>query len=376
MELATEDQLRLNVLLAQELQAVRIDESRMIVHGLSERGEAKIPLHPTGRDEAYLRVVRQTLSSHVLGSPGGYPVYLKRWTRMGQARSESLERLLLLGEPEAVAAVVHAPGLTDELARRAWWADPSAENARRMLERACVATGSMGPVLAEFLLEFLPFEQEPQAMIDSVRLILQPGLIDAAQKAKLWERGRRKNIYYVGFLQAIPDELPVDVAPHPGYEALLRAARPLADAGNPVAEQLLRLLSAPGQAFVQTLDRVLRKPANQDVVVALLDALWAYLEPVRVGTTRHRRMEDVLAAAARCCEPGGRWAKERAAVLEAMPEARDWIQAMFLLSMVSEQLVAPIFGLTDAIGTVMRRRIEPVSGPVLAQLAMLGARGD
>lgn len=376
MELSTEDQFRLNVLLAQELLAVRIDESRMIVHALSERGEAKVPLHPTGRDETYLRLVRQTLSSHVLGSPGGYPVYLKRWTRMGQARSESLERLLLLGEPEAVAAVVHAPGLTDELARRAWWADPSAENARRMLERSCVATGTMGPVLAEFLLEFLPFEQEPQAIIDSVRLVLQPGLIDAQGRAQLWARGRRKNIYFVGFLQAIPDELPVDVAPHPRYEVLVHAVQPLVAAGNPVAVQLLRLLSAPGQAFVQTLSQVLRKPANQDVVVAVLDAVWAYLGPVRVDATRHRRIEDLLAAATACCQPGGRWERESAALVELMPEARDWIQALFVLSMVSEQLVAPIFGLTDAIGTVMRRRIEPVSGPVLEQLAVLGARGE
>ena len=49
-------------------------------------------------------------------------MYLQRWTRMGQMRDESLEQLLLLGEPEAVVAVVCAPGLTDELARRAWWA--------------------------------------------------------------------------------------------------------------------------------------------------------------------------------------------------------------------------------------------------------------
>jgi len=42
------------------------------------------------------------LSSHVLGSPGGYPVFLQRWTRMGQTRDTQLDKLLLLGEPEAV----------------------------------------------------------------------------------------------------------------------------------------------------------------------------------------------------------------------------------------------------------------------------------
>ena len=108
MELSPEDLLRLNVLLAGNVQAIRINESTMTLYGLSPQGEAKIKLNPTCRHEQYLRLVRETLSGHVLGSPGGYPVYLKRWTRMGQVRDESLEALLKLGEPEAVAAVVHA----------------------------------------------------------------------------------------------------------------------------------------------------------------------------------------------------------------------------------------------------------------------------
>ena len=44
------------------------------------------------------------LSNHALSSPGGYPVFLQRWTRMGQAKDAQLEKLLLLGESEAVVA--------------------------------------------------------------------------------------------------------------------------------------------------------------------------------------------------------------------------------------------------------------------------------
>ena len=153
--LTPEDALRLNVLLAGSLEAVRIDESSMSLYALSGKGEARVKLNPNCRDEAYLRLVRETLSSHVLGSPGGYPVYLKRWTRMGQARDEILESLLLLGEPEAVVAVVNASGITDELARRAWWTLQTADNARCMLGQDAVVAGKMGPVLAEFLVEFL-----------------------------------------------------------------------------------------------------------------------------------------------------------------------------------------------------------------------------
>jgi hypothetical protein len=158
MELSPEDSLRLNVMLANAV-AVRIDEGVNTVMCLSESGnEAKVQLNPNCRSEQYIRNVRELLSSHVMGSPGGYPVYLKRWTRMGQASDARLDDLLMLGETEAVVAVSGASGLTDELARRAWWAMPDSGNARRMLARQCVIEGEMGRVLTEFLIEFLPFE--------------------------------------------------------------------------------------------------------------------------------------------------------------------------------------------------------------------------
>ncbi|HIP53125.1 MAG TPA: hypothetical protein EYH03_03835 [Chromatiales bacterium] len=155
MELSSEDALRLNVLLSNKPQAIRIDESRMVLYGLTESGEAKIKLNPTGKDEQYLKKVRETLSTHVTGSPGGYPVYLRRWTRMGQIREDNLDRLLLLGEPEAVIAVACAKGLNNELAHRAWWALPEPDNARRMLSNPAVVAGDMGKELAEFLIDYL-----------------------------------------------------------------------------------------------------------------------------------------------------------------------------------------------------------------------------
>ena len=373
IDLSREDSLRLNVLLAQDLKAVRIDESRMAVHALSDKGEAKITLNPTCRDEPYLRQVRQVLSTHVLGSPGGYPVYLKRWTRMGQARDTLLERLLLLGEPEAVTAVVHAPGLTDELARRAWWAQPSADNARRMLERDCVACATMGPELAAFLIEFLPFEESHQAMMDTVRLVLKPGLIDAQTRLELWNRGRRRNSYYVGFLQATPDDLLETGSAHPDYNAIAARLTPLAKAGNAYARQLLRVLSAPGQAFLKTAETVLRRPTDQDVVVAVLDAISGYFASVRPAGARRRLIVDILADVTAFCaaDPA-----EVRVLLDTAPELSESLQAMLVLSLVGEPVVAPIFGLTDAVGTVMRRKLESVTAPILTQCAVLcGASG-
>ena len=229
MELTSEDNLRLNVLFAQNLKAVRIDESKMIVYGLSERGEAKVVLHPNCRDEKYIKAIRELLSSHFIGSPGGYPVYLRRWTRMGQAKDQSLEKLLLLGEPEAVVAVVNAAGLTPELAAWAWWALPNAYNARSMLNNLIIVNSEIGKELATYLVEYLPFEQEPIDMIETVRLVLQGHLINEEMKQKLWEKGRAKNAYYIGFLATTPDDLPEKVAAHPDYDKLEKTLLPLVE---------------------------------------------------------------------------------------------------------------------------------------------------
>ncbi len=376
MDLSAEDSLRLNVLLANALQAVRIDESSMTVHALSEQGEASVKLNPRGRDDQYLKKVRELLSSQVLGSPGGYPVFLRRWTRMGQARDNSLEQLLLLGEPEAIVAVVHAGGLTDEIARRAWWAMPVADNARRMLERACVVNGEMGPMLAEYLVEYLPFETEHRAMVETVRLVLQPGLISADMREKLWRSARRKSSYYVGFMHASPDTLPEPGRPRRDWEAVCASLAGLVEAGNPLAAQLCRCLGEPGQVFLQTAEAVLNKPADQDVVVEFLRAMQAYFSGVCPHRDASAEMQTIVADAAALLDVPAVCATTSAvqAILEVLPGYRDDLRAMLALSWVGESLVNPIFARTDAIGSVMRNKIEPVTTPIRQQLAQLLGR--
>jgi hypothetical protein len=371
MELSAEDALRLNVLLAGPVEAVRIDESSMTLHALSAKGEACVRLNPNCRDEIYLRRVREALSSHVLGSPGGYPVYLKRWTRMGQTRGGMLESLLLLGEPEAVVAVVNATGITDELARRAWWTSQSAENARCLLGHQSVVQGAMGRVLADFLVEFLPFETEARDVIATVRLILQPGLLADETRRELWDRGRHKNAYYVGFLQAIPDALPCTVAPHPLWGEACERLDGLSKAGNPIAIHLCRLLGREGQGFLETVEKVLEKPANQDVVVLLLQAIAASLRPIRTDDAKRQSMDEILDAADEMLinsSVGGHAIDE---VLETVPGMDKEVRAMLVLSMVDEPLVNPIFSRTDAIGTLMRRKLVPVFDPLRHQIDIL-----
>lgn len=371
LELSPEDTLRLNVLVM-NAEAIRIDERTLTVYGLSARGEARVQLNPTGRPEQYLKAVRELLSMAALGSPSGYPVHLNRWTRMGQARDANLAKLLMLGEPEAITAVVCAPGLTDELARRAWWVDPTSETARRMLARECVVEGGMGRVLAAFLVEHLPFEDEPRVIIESVRLMLQPGLIDADTRQRLWDKGASQSAYRIGFLEAEPDNLPQPLPARADYAACAAGLAPLAERGSTLAALLLEALDAPGQTFLATCARVLEKPSNQDAVVALLNALSRWFAAARLVAEPCQDAAQILAEAARAAGEH----PEARAIRAARPEAARELTALLALARMDEAIVTPIFARSSATGSLMRRKIEPVIAPVLEQIAVLRRAAD
>ncbi len=373
MALSSEDTLKLNVMLHSGVDAVRIDEARMTLHALSGDSESRIELHANCRPDQYLKQVREVISGHVLGSPGGYPVFLRRWTRMGQARDEGLAELLMLGEPEAVVAVSNAPGLNSELARRAWWIDPISDNARRMLANPEVAASEMGPVLAQHLVQHLAFETEPQQMIDTVRLVLQPGLIGDDARMKIWAGGVRRNAYRVGFLQAIPDELPDPFPARDEMQTHGATLNQLAAEGNPVAKILHRALDSGGQTYLHHAESILLKPANQDVVVAVLNTIGSYFAPARVTDPLPREVEEVAQAVESLCQQESNPAV--AAVLENAPALEAELKAVLLLAGVSDALVTSIFAHTTAEGTLMRRKLDPVTGPLFERIAILTASG-
>lgn len=368
MELSPEDALRLNVLLA-NAEAVRIDENTMTVYGLKDGEEMKFPLSPTGRSDQYLKLVRATLSAAVLDSPGGYPVFLRRWTRMGQIDHEQMDRLLRLGEPEAVMAVVCSRNLSNELARRAWWCAPWSEHARRMLESKQVVAGEMGKILAAHLIEHLPFETEPRDMLDTVRLVLQPGLIDEEQKQRLWLSGARNRSYRIGFLEALPDDLPEKQPPRTDLAEHRTALEQLSSKGNPFAQQLLRLLDAPGQSFLAVAEDVLLHLADQEVATAQFNTLGGYFS----GLPHVEGLCDIAAIE----EQVERMLHEQSQphlLLMAIPTLEQEIRAMLMLTHVSEYLLNPVFSQTDAVGTVMRERMEPVALPLQQAICRLRGR--
>lgn len=327
--LMPEDALRLNVLLAGELLAVRIDEGAATLYGLTPKGEARVPLHPVGRPERYFRHVRELLGGHALGSPGGYPVHLRRWTRMGHAEPHKLEALLKLGEPEAVLAVAHAPTLTDELARRAWWALPQPEVALAMLAHPAVRAGAMGPLLADSLVEHLPFEADSATAMHIVRAVLASGRATPAARAALWAKGRRRPHYLIGFLEHLPDALPAELA-------LDLPAMPAVPAGALLA----RCRSGGGRAWLAAAEVALDKAPIHEAVYLMLDLLGRYFAAGRDAPAQ-------------------------------LPDHPEEAAALAALARLSNADAEPILTRTTAVGPLMRRHLEPLLAPIVAHLRIL-----
>ena len=370
MELSSEDMLRLNVLLA-NAQAIRIDEQNMIVFGLAEDKEQKIKLNPNCRADQYLNLVRDMLSTTVLGSPRSYPIYIRRWARMGQINNAPLEKLLLLGEPEAILAVASSKQLTDEFARRAWWASPTPEIARRMLTDPRVVQGAMGKILADYLVEFLPFETEPLDILETVQLILQPGLTDEATRERIWAAGKRRKAYRIGFLEMRCDDLPQSVTQRADTQLYRELLNSRIEAGSSIAVLAGKVLSAAGQTFLDACKDILQRPSNQDEVSAVLNAMGKYFASLRFIQHEVRDMEWLQQYIRSCCEQPKTLDENVEDILSVAPELMRDIEALLVLAHIDEAVVTPVFAQTDAVGSVMRNKIEPVIRPVMNYLTEL-----
>jgi hypothetical protein len=363
MPLSNEDKLRLNVLSAQPVKAIRINESTMLLTALTNKGEASIALCPNERHDAYLREVRNFLSEKFLGMPGGYPRHLGRWTRMGDNQN-SLDKMLLLGEPEAIVALARCSEVTAEHARYVWWAYQSPEIARSLLKSRNVVDSDLGPELAQFLLEFLPFEATPIDVVDGVALCLQGTLISDKSKLALWERAKRKNPYYVGFMLAGPQSIPQTETAHAEYEATLNnLSRELCDE-NPYAQAYAHFLSIDGQKWLKSLLQVLKKPTEPDVVIAIFMAIDQYLD---LGIGERRGVRDInraIVTADRLCT--GNDAPDQLYRISEKLETQQLQQfkSVLVLAQLGENTLNDIFGGRDASGTVMRKHLEPLTDQI------------
>jgi hypothetical protein len=244
-----------------------------------------------------------------------------------------------------------------------------------MLRQEAVVRGSMGPVLADFLVEFLPFEEEACNQIASVRLVLQEGLIDATERIKLWQKAGQKNAYFVGFLQAIPDDLPGQHTANPVWTSYCQQVTGLLEDGNPCAVQLCRLLSSAGQSYLTCVETVLKKPSNQDVMVELMHALEQHAAALSLDKYKLDNIEAIVSMADAMLngemDAGGEPDQSLQGLLQALPGCMHHARAMLILALLGEAVLNPVFSRTDAIGTVMRRKLKPLTEPIHEQINIL-----
>ena len=359
MALTAEDSLRLNVLLTRKLYAVRINESAMLLYALYDGGEAKIQLHPDCEDRIYLKQVRELLSSFALGSPEGFPVYLQRWSRMGQVKSSDQARMLCLGEPEAVVAVAHSPEVSLEVAQRVWWSMASAEIARQLLAKPNIANSELGRELAMFILEFLPFEEESQQAIESIVLLLNSSILTDEEELALWKRSKRKVTYLIGFLHARSSTLPGEWIDHESYQINLDVSAEHISQ-NPYIQNLHRVLAAPGQAFLSMFLDALSRFNDQDSIVLLFEALERYFSDLALeARPRHfseiERHRDQLLIDER---------QHIQAMNVVYPNSEEKIAALIMLGMIGEPTLVPVLSQSTASGTVLRKQLKGISEQV------------
>ncbi|HIJ23019.1 MAG: hypothetical protein HON68_07265 [Gammaproteobacteria bacterium] len=370
MPLSSEDQLRIQVMLHNSPQALRVDETHMVLYALTPAGEATIPLSPNEPNDKYLRSLRGMLSEHLLGSAGGYPLYLKRWSRMGQTGEQHLKSFLLLAEPEAVSAVANSPDLNLELARRVWWAVTNtaqqAEQGLHLLHSGCVVENSLGGEIAQFLMEHLPFLTEPEEVLQTLSAVLQKGLLAEQQVEKIWQRSqaRGKGIYQIAFLQARPLALPDQAAAHPRDQQWQKLLAPLI-AENWVATQLLRASSSQGQTFIQHVIAQLSQVPNELSAYALMNAIGGFFSVSEIPQYG-RDLSQVDTMVSEQLER-----EVSTAVLTLEPQLQPYLKAIFILSQVREEVIFKSVLHSGSVGRSLRQKLTVEFELIQEQLEQL-----
>jgi hypothetical protein len=162
----------------------------------------------------------------------------------------------------------------------------------------------------------------------------------------MWKRGNSRNSYYVAFLELQPDNLPNPRAARADHASVLQLA------GNPYSVMLDKALSGQGQTFLATTATILDRPENQEVVNHTLSALANWCAPLRQSDA------GALGAA-------------RRNLLDASPQFEADCTALDALAAADADTVRPIFLKTSAIGSLMRRKIQPIVAPLLDAIAVL-----
>jgi hypothetical protein len=153
----------------------------------------------------------------------------------------------------------------------------------------------------------------------------------------------------VAFLEMAAGNLPLPRPAHPDHEAIRAALADRIVAGQPAALALERGLSAQGQTFLAAAAEILDRPETQEVVSRTLNAIGRYFS----GNEAWPTVVD-------------------SPVRDACQSFSPRLEAAARLAEVGDALVKPIFTRSTAIGSLMRRKIEPVVTPILNDIRVAG----
>lgn len=192
----------------------------------------------------------------------------------------------------------------------------------------------MCPVLAQYLIEHLPFEEDPDLAMHSVTAVAAAGLLDEATRQRLWRSAQNRPHYLIGWIEHAADSVPAATA-----AALPQALADAVAASEPWAVAQSRWWSAEGQGLLRALALAVDKPPTHEAVYRVLDLVGRLFAdagnpPMRPGLEAEATAFAALARANR---------RDADAILDR----------------------------TSAVGPLMRKHLEPVLAPLRAHLGRL-----
>lgn len=182
------------------------------------------------------------------------------------------------------------------------------------------------------------------------------------------------NPFYVGFLHADAKQIPLDTACCSSYNKLSKKLDVLIQANNPYAKTLCALLNENGQRWLETIKLSLKKPVDQDVVISLFIAIGKYFDlpihTLRLDNRGTRSIEIAIAHSDDICKNPDNDAL--AALLNILEnEEQALVNAMLVIAQMGEHTLIPIFSGNESVGTVMRKRLLPLTTPLLEKVDIL-----
>jgi hypothetical protein len=257
-----------------------------------------------------------------------------------------------------------------------------------MLANKQIVQSHIGKEFATFLIEFLPFEEDPLSMLISARLVLQEGLISEVEKLSLWKKAKSKNTLYVAFLESCPNHMPEEQPEHALFKEAQVALADLLSKKNPYAVILNKLLSVQGQTFLKAAESAFKRVPNYDIAGALLESIrhYLYVNVPEAGQSAQQHesalalngepqtdIDDLnqLIEAIFSEHKSSSCSAELRAIRTALPELDSQLRALLFLARSSQTLLAPTIASSTAVGSLMRKKLKPVFEPVLMNLKLL-----